>query len=593
MIETQNASAFALVGANLIANGYSAIPIEPMGKRPDAFLGTEWQRFCNRLPTQLEVDIWSKRPVGVGVALGAASRGLVVIDIDVEDVDVIEAIESRWPSTVRKVGRTGYSAFYWASPAVRARSFRRSSGGVDLLAHCRQSVVPPSIHPVTREPYRWLTPRTLENTIIDALPMLPDDVAAQLAEALEPFGYTAPVEREPFDHSAGGGDNEWSETNEVALANLSAWVEDLGIGARKEGASWRGNARRDGDSFALSFHPNGIMDFVTREGYSPIDIVAKIADIKPRDAMRRLREKLGLYVEPELPPVRFTFRKGSAWETLARDTPEAGGGAEEQPERKAIGSAKAWAEAKAPLAGFMFDGDMAPEPSPMLIKRMLPAQGICFNGGQSGVGKTFLMCHGSACLGAGKPFFGYRVHERVGSAIFAAEGAFTMPNRIAVARQRITTAPKLPISWLGNVPNLSDPREIDAMIPRLEALSARFGDEFGVRLGAMWLDTLSAACDIQDEDDNSEAARVGRQLQRLAAETGTVVVPSHHYGKNQDTGLRGASAWRALCDVVWSAIGERNHLTGDIKNRRLALAKSRDDEEGVISGFDIKFAGTG
>jgi hypothetical protein len=366
-----------------------------------------------------------------------------------------------------------------------------------------------------------------------------------------------------------------------------------GIGARKEGASWRGNARRDGDSFALSFHPNGIMDFVTREGYSPVDIVARIADIKPHDAMRRLREKLGLYVEPELPPVRFTFRKGSAWETLARGAPEAGGGAEEQPERKAIDSAKAWAEAKAPLAGFMFDGDIAPEPSPMLIKRMLPAQGICFNGGQSGVGKTFLMCHAAACLGAGKSFFGYRVHERVGSAIFAAEGAFTMPNRIAVARQRITTALKLPISWLGNVPNLSDPRQIDAMIPRLKALSVRFGDDFRVRLGAIWLDTLSAACDIQDEDDNSEAAKVGRQLQRLAAATGTVVVPSHHYGKNQDTGLRGASAWRALCDVVWSAIGERNHLTGDIKNRRLALAKSRDDEEGVISVFDIKFAELG
>jgi hypothetical protein len=87
-------SAYAIAGANLIANGFSAIPIDPMGKRPDACLGMGWQRFCNRLPTQLEVDLWSKRPVGVGVALGAASRGLVVIDIDSEDIDVIDAIES-------------------------------------------------------------------------------------------------------------------------------------------------------------------------------------------------------------------------------------------------------------------------------------------------------------------------------------------------------------------------------------------------------------------------------------------------------------------------------------------------------------------
>ena len=234
----------------------------------------------------------------------------------------------------------------------------------------------------------------------------------------------------------------------------------------------------------------------------------------------------------------------------------------------------AHAKARDPLEGFMFDGDVAPEPPPMLISRLLPAQGVCFNGGQSGVGKSFLLCHAAARLAAGAPFFGQRVHERVGSAIFAAEGQFTMPNRITVARQRATMAPKLPISWLGKVPNLSDPREIDAMMPRLKALGRRFQDTFNVRLGAIWLDTLSAACDIQDEDDNSEAAKVGRQLHRLAWETGTVVIPTHHYGKNQETGLRGASAWRALCDIVWSATGERNHLTGEIRDRKFSLRRA-------------------
>jgi RecA-family ATPase len=246
-----------------------------------------------------------------------------------------------------------------------------------------------------------------------------------------------------------------------------------------------------------------------------------------------------------------------------------------------------------PLIDFMFDGDVAPAPPSMLIKRLLPAQGVCFNGGQSGVGKTFIMCHAAACLASGEPFFGHRVYERVGSAIFAAEGAFTMPNRIAVARQRITDAPKLPISWLGNVPNLSDRREIVKMIPRLKALSARFGDEFGVRLGAVFIDTLSAACDVQDENDNSEAAKIGRGLQYMSAEIGIAVVPSHHYGKNQETGLRGASATRAYSDVVWSAMGDRNQLTGDIKNRQFAITKSREDVEGVISGFDIKFVELG
>lgn len=181
-------SPYRLVGATLVANGYSVIPIAPGEKRPDPCLGTEWPRYCSRLPTKLEIENWSARPVGVGVALGAASRGLVAIDIDSNEVDVIEAIESRWPSTVRKVGRKGYSAFYWASPAVKSRAFKSGThGGVDFLAHGRQTILPPTRHKDTGEAYRWLTPRTLENTVIDELPMLPDDIAAQLAEALEPF----------------------------------------------------------------------------------------------------------------------------------------------------------------------------------------------------------------------------------------------------------------------------------------------------------------------------------------------------------------------------------------------------------------------
>ena len=110
--------AYAQVGATLVAIGYSAIPIAPGEKRPDPCLGTEWQRYCSRLPTKLEIENWSARSVGVGVALGKASGGLVAIDIDSNEVDVIEAIELRWPSTVRKVGKRGYSAFYRASPEV-------------------------------------------------------------------------------------------------------------------------------------------------------------------------------------------------------------------------------------------------------------------------------------------------------------------------------------------------------------------------------------------------------------------------------------------------------------------------------------------
>ena len=40
---------------------------------------------------------------------------------------------------------------------------------------------------------------------------------------------------------------------------------------------------------------------------------------------------------------------------------------------------------------------------------------------------------------------------------------------------------------------------------------------------------------------------------------------------------------------MWSAIGSRDQQTGKIVGRKFALAKSRSDEEGLISGFALKF----
>ena len=143
-------SPYAQVGPNLVANGYSAIPIMPGSKRPglaDRGIG-EWQRFCDRLPKDLEVGLWSSRPdLGVGVALGAASGGLVAIDIDSEDTAIWAAVDAlTGVSPVRKRGRKGYTGFFRASDAVTPRAFKFTNGGVDLLAHGRQTVLPPSLH---------------------------------------------------------------------------------------------------------------------------------------------------------------------------------------------------------------------------------------------------------------------------------------------------------------------------------------------------------------------------------------------------------------------------------------------------------------
>ena len=55
----------------------------------------------------------------------------------------------------------------------------------------------------------------------------------------------------------------------------------------------------------------------------------------------------------------------------------------------------------------------------------------------------------------------------------------------------------------------------------------------------MILDTLASVLEMQDEDDNSEAARAIRKMRELGKLSGALIVPVHHYGKSVTTGLRG------------------------------------------------------
>ncbi len=69
--------------------------------------------------------------------------------------------------------------------------------------------------------------------------------------------------------------------------------------------------------------------------------------------------------------------------------------------------------------------------------------------------------------------------------------------------------------------------------------------------------------------------------------------PVHHYGKNPDSGLRGASAWRGSADVVEGVLANIDPLTGKASDRELVCAKARDGEQGPISPFELEFVTLG
>jgi hypothetical protein len=89
-----------------------------------------------------------------------------------------------------------------------------------------------------------------------------------------------------------------------------------------------------------------------------------------------------------------------------------------------------------------------------------------------------------------------------------------------------------------------------------------------------------------EDETNGEASKVCVQLKKISDATKAFVLGVHHYGKNQELGLRGGSAFRANVDQVFAVLCDRTR-DGGAKNRRLALEKNREGEEGGIGAFDL------
>ncbi len=246
--------------------------------------------------------------------------------------------------------------------------------------------------------------------------------------------------------------------------------------------------------------------------------------------------------------------------------------------------------AKNPLADFHFDGTGSIEPELRLIDDLLSTTGLTLIGGQSGAGKTFLAIMMAVCLAEQKPFFEREVRERVGTLYVAGEGQGGIAARIAAAKNAagVELDRQLPIAWLDTAPSLDAPHKVNAFVTKLRALSDRFRQDHGVRLGAVIFDTASACFDLKDENDNAEVTRICKIMQRVGAGFGGAVIPLHHYGKVLEAGPRGASAWRGHTEIIIGALADVDPLTGDVNSRELAITKNRDGTQGPVAPFALE-----
>jgi hypothetical protein len=229
--------AYAQIGERLIERGFAAIPIMPGTKRPGFWHAGQWlglsnwqRRFKRNAPPEAERRRWAEHDSGVGIITGPASHGTVAIDIDTDDEQITAAILSVLaPTPIKKRGAKGETLFYYAPHIQTSTSWSIDSHRVvDLIGPGRQTVLPPTVHPDTGQPYIWTGSETLEDIAPDQLPELAADIVDRISAALTPFGYQSSDPQAPRGNG-GDEDSPHRQLNDMALGNLSVWVPALGL----------------------------------------------------------------------------------------------------------------------------------------------------------------------------------------------------------------------------------------------------------------------------------------------------------------------------------------------------------------------------
>jgi hypothetical protein len=133
----------------------------------------------------------------LGIACGAPSGGLFVLDIDGEEgQDSLKKFESAHgplPKTPLSLTGKGQQFFFKTTASVKNRV--RLAPGVDIRADCGYVIAPPSVHPNGRR-YAWEV-----SARIDEIPIA--DAPAWLIELATDFGEGSPMKKDWSELASG------------------------------------------------------------------------------------------------------------------------------------------------------------------------------------------------------------------------------------------------------------------------------------------------------------------------------------------------------------------------------------------------------
>jgi hypothetical protein len=577
------------------ANGYAVHPVGPGTKVPMVSVDGEYKKMVAWQDLNRTMVTAPQPGAGIGVRLGLQRCGLYLIALDWDDDALSDIALSRFPSPVCKAGRRGHTAFFVSRTEIAPKNFKtKGACRLQVLSKGQQTVLPPTVHPDTLQPYWWLGDHTLESVKVENLPELPANYLEIIADIFKEAGIVPDPEPEPKAVPEGGHDEDspYAVLNTLALRNLEKWVPDLGLYRcrRKVGrfASyeaapvWRPSASGlSNDERKLNLQisgAKGIMDFGTMQGYSPINLVMTARGHDRAAAIGFLQERLyeNTVSDAGIDKLVEALKEPSA----DRVAQEADASKDE--------AAPINEDELAKLVGPYWDyGEPLPEQIPMLIPHFVPTVGVGYLGGEWGTFKTFILNDMSVAVATGGLFAGQRVTEAGCVIQLELEGSQN-ETRVTGAGAARGVKGKPPIRVFTQMPpkilgaNKRATAEWKKWCRGMKVLADRMAKERGMPVRLFTIDPVNTAAGWTDEQSSAEGQAVYEGLLYLSQMLNCVVVAADHYGKAPGQGLRGTSVKETAALFILGTSKRDSDLAA---RRYMEVRKMKNGRQNIAMDF--------
>ncbi|MDR6827204.1 hypothetical protein J2X48_000922 [Bosea sp. BE271] len=235
--------------------------------------------------------------------------------------------------------------------------------------------------------------------------------------------------------------------------------------------------------------------------------------------------------------------------------------------------------AMSPLLGRPILAGQARPATPWLVKRVIPRTGVGVIYGPSTGGKSYLVMDLAAKLWQGLPWFGAKVPDRSATVIFAFEGADFAGYRLDALRHAAGgDQPAVMVIPAGRM----TPAGLKSLGPQLRGVDQFFRKKFGLGVGLVVIDTVSAAGLAEKEDKADDVAPAVKAVQEFAGIVGAFGLLVHHPNKG-GADMRGSGAWFNNTDTVL-----RLEVTEGHPVRTLVVEKVKDGPTRELGSFALE-----